>query len=203
MSFAAPDADAPGVDVLLDRPAILTLVARLASEIRTAEPHGGFLPMAVMEGATYFAADLLQALLVRRVAMCRPIPITASSYGSGTMSRGRVSVLGLPSPDDVAGRNVLLIDTIVDSGATLERLGLELRALGASSVRSVCLLDKVARRTRPVAPTWRGIEAPDRFLVGYGLDLAGRHRELPFVGALRTAGSPPPGAPPSANSKSR
>jgi hypoxanthine phosphoribosyltransferase len=182
-------------DVILDAAAIAALVARLAREIAPAFDGRPVVALPVMTGACFFAPDLLRALVARGTDVEAIRPVSVSSYGAGTTSSGAPEVVGLPPRPAIEGRHLLVIDTIVDTGATVEVLGRELAALGAASVRVACLLDKVAGRTRSVVPTWRGIVAPDRFLVGYGLDAAGRYRALPFVGAIRGRDRDPTFAP--------
>ena len=172
-------------DVILDATTIAALVERLAGAIALALGSTPVVAVPVMTGACFFAPDLLRALVARGADIEAIRPVSISSYGAGTTSSGVPVVVGLPPRLAIEGRDVLVIDTIVDTGATVELLGRELAALGAASVRVACLLDKVTGRSRPVTPTWRGVEAPDRFLVGYGLDAAGRFRTLPFVGAIR------------------
>ena len=164
-----------------------------------------------MCGAFMFAADLCRAMSVPGLTVdC----VRASSYGEGTQSSGSVKLSGLTS--DVAGRHVLLVEDIVDTGLTIERLAAHLSGLGAASVRVVTLLNKQSRRVNALVPDFVGFEArgsrgecarrrlatsaltrpavlchpcatqcPDEFVVGYGLDYAGRYRELPYVGIMR------------------
>lgn len=178
-------------DVILDAAAIAALVECLAREIAPTFARESVVAIPVMTGACFFAPDLLRALVTHGIDVEAIRPVSVSSYGAGTTSSGSPMVVELPSRPAIEGRHVLVIDTIVDTGATVEVLGRELASLGAASVRVACLLDKVAGRTRPIAPTWRAIEAPDRFLVGYGLDAAGRYRALPFVAAIRGRDSRP------------
>jgi len=192
------DPDATALDVILDAAAIAAHVDRIAAEIAATTRDRPLVAMPVLFGALFFGPDLVRRLLARGVEVADVVPVTVSSYGASpaadaTVSSGEPLVRGLPRRPSIEGRDVLVIDTIVDTGATIERLAHDLSALGATSVRTACLLDKVARRARPVAPTWRGITAPDRFLVGYGLDLSGRWRGLPVVGAIGVRDPSPTG----------
>lgn len=190
-------------DVILDAASIAALVERLAREIAPAFGARPVVAIPVMTGACFFAPDLLRALVAHGTEIEAIRPVSVSSYGAGTASSGAPVVVGLPPRPAIEGRQVLVLDTIVDTGATVEVLGRELAVLGPAVVRVACLIDKVAGRTRPVSPTWRGIEAPDRFLVGYGLDAAGRHRALPFVGAIRGRDRDPTAAPTAADAGPR
>ena len=125
-----------------------------------------------------FLADLSRAL-------AGPVTIDfvrTSSYGSGTISAGDVRFL--ETPDDVTGRHVLIVEDIVDTGETLHALREWLLTHQAASVRTVCLLDKPSRRVRDVPVEFIGFTIDDVFVVGYGLDLSGRHRELPYIGVI-------------------
>src|SRR5262249_21304219 len=106
----------------------------------------------------------------------------ASSYGLGTESGELVFTKELRL--DVRGRDVLLVDDILDTGKTLYKVLAKLRALKPRRIRICVLLDKAARRVEPVQADYVGFEIPDFFVVGYGLDFAERYRNLPFVGVL-------------------
>jgi len=90
-----------------------------------------------------------------------------------------------PAGNEIEGRNVLLVDDILDTGSTLRSLMAELRRRGAREVKTCVFLDKPARRAVPLEPDFRCFEVENIFVVGYGLDFAGRYRNLPYVGALR------------------
>jgi len=144
---------------------------------RIAQDYAGQHPLvvALLGGAFCFVADLartipLQALELRFAH--------ATSYGAGTATGGQVAVDEVP---DCSDRLVLVVDDILDTGRTLRAVGLALRAAGAESVRSCVLLDKPARREMAVEADYVGFTIPDRFVVGYGLDLDGHYRHLPDV----------------------
>jgi hypoxanthine phosphoribosyltransferase len=171
------------LEVLYDASAIAAAVARLARDVGRALGGREALAVPVMNGGLFFAADLLRALegtgAVGAVAAA-----VASSHPDGAFPAGAPTIATFPSATLVAGRVVLLIDTVVDSGSTVHALAAAARERGASEVRVVCLADKPARRRAPIAPDWSGFRAPDRYLVGYGLDVAGRLRSLPHLAAL-------------------
>ncbi|MEM7416544.1 MAG: hypoxanthine phosphoribosyltransferase [Gemmatimonadota bacterium] len=166
-------------DVVYGAEEIRTRVSELGREITSAyadETH--LLVIGTLKGSCLFLADL-----VREIS--RPLEmdfLAASSYGSGTVSSGEVRLLYGPTTE-LAGRTVLLVEDIVDSGATLARLVPRLRDMGAARVDVCALLhkrhDSVAHEVRFV-----GFDAPKRFLVGYGLDHAEAFRHLPYIASL-------------------
>lgn len=185
----------PDAEVVLDEAAIAALVDRLGREIAHERAGRPVVAVPVLTGALFFATDLVRALRRHGGLVAAIHPVSASSYRDATRPVGPPVVVGCPPRAAIEGRAVLLLDTIVDSGATVEALEAEFRALGAAEVLVACLLDKAAARRRPIAPRFRGVEAPDRFLVGYGLDVAGRFRDWPHVSALRTRPIGPVGSP--------
>lgn len=155
-------------------------VAELGCEVTAAYPPGTpVLLVAVLKGAAMFLADLSRAIN-------RPVEwdfMAVSSYGAGTTSSGVVRLLkDLDQP--IEGRQVLLVEDIVDSGATLAYLVDLLRRRDPADVRICALLDKGKRRQRCPPVDFVGFQIPDQFVVGYGLDYAGRHRNLPYIGVL-------------------
>lgn len=169
-------------------------VRRLARRIERDFRGRDFVIASLLNGTVMFLADLIRHLnLPLRLDF-----IGVSSYGAGTTSGELVFTKELRL--DVRGRDVLLVDDILDTGRTLSRVLPRLRALGPSSVRTCVLLDKPARRTEDVEADYVGFEIPDFFVVGYGLDFAERYRNLPFVGVLhphiyREPPEPPPREP--------
>jgi hypoxanthine phosphoribosyltransferase len=112
--------------------------------------------------------------------------VEAASYGNGTTAQ-ELRVSFLPMDSEIEGRNLLLVDDILDTGRTLVRLKQEMLARGALDVRTCVFLDKPARRSVEFEADFRCFEVQDLFVVGYGLDFAGRYRNLPYVGALKAA----------------
>ena len=143
------------------------------------------LVVAVLKGSFIFVADLIRALHAHGLKPEIDFVFLAS-YGTGTTG-GPVEVLR-DVESEIAGRDVVIVDDILDSGRTLLFAKERLAARGARSVRSCVLLDKSARRTEPVGADFTGFECPDRFVVGYGMDLGNRYRELPFIGVFETDG---------------
>lgn len=172
-----------GSEVIADERTIAAAVRRLAGEIAQAYGDASrIVAVVVLEGARRFAQDLLAALPARpTVAFVR-----ASSYRGGTRSRGRVDLIGIADAA-VAGRDVLVIDDILDTGLTLAALKAALAARGARDVKVCVLLAKDKPRRVGIEADFVGLKAPDRFLVGYGLDHAGRYRDLSYIAALPNA----------------
>ncbi len=140
--------------------------------------------VALLNGCVVFLADLIRHM---------PIPLRLdfmgiSSYRAGTTSGDLLLTRQLQI--DIRGRDVLLVDDILDTGGTLHNALSSLKELGAGSVKICVLLDKPARRKRPVQADYIGFTIPDEFVVGYGLDFAERFRNLPFIGVLKTPHKP-------------
>ena len=134
--------------------------------------------VSLLNGTVMFLADLIRNLsLPLRLDF-----IGVSSYGAGTESGELVFTKELRL--DVRGRDVLLVDDILDTGKTLERVMGKLRALKPRRIKSCVLLNKAARRLVPMQADYVGFEIPDLFVIGYGLDFAESYRNLPFVGVL-------------------
>ena len=136
----------------------------------------------MLNGSFVFAADLVRAL--HRAGLAPEIDfLSLSSYRSATTSAGRVEI-ARDLETEVAGRNVLIVDDILDSGRTLAFAKDLVTARGAARVLTCVLLDKRAARASSIAADFSAFECPDTFVVGYGMDLARRYRELPFVGRI-------------------
>jgi hypoxanthine phosphoribosyltransferase len=164
--------------VLIGEERLARRVKSLAREIERDFRGRELVVVSLLNGTVLFLADLIRHLnLPLRLDF-----IGVSSYGVGTESGDLVFTKELRL--DVRGRNVLLLDDILDTGNTLSRVKSKLRALNPRRLRTCVLLDKPARRTQPVQADYVGFEVPNLFVVGYGLDFAERYRNLPFVGVL-------------------
>lgn len=173
----------PDIEILFDAETIAARNAALAGEIAAAGLDD-LLVVAVLKGSFIFAADLLRAL--NAVGMMLEVDfISLSSYRAGTSSSGEVRVLR-DIESEVAGRNVLLIDDILESGRTLAYAKDLMAARGAARVMTCVLLDKPVERAADIKADFAGFECPDVFVVGYGMDMAHSFRELPFVGVVRS-----------------
>ena len=165
--------------VLVTEEQIKTRITELAKEIDSHYAGKDLLLVGVLKGAVMFMADMSRALQ-SRVQMDW---MAVSSYGSGTTSSGVVRILK-DLDTDVLGKNVLIVEDIVDSGLTLSWLVSNLEARGAASVEVVTLLRKPEAAKVEVEVRWVGFEIPNEFVVGYGLDWNERYRTLPGVAVL-------------------
>jgi hypoxanthine phosphoribosyltransferase len=169
------------IETIFSASAIAERIEGLARGIAAAGLEG-LLVVAVLKGSFVFAADLIRAL--HRAGLSPEVDfISLSSYRSGTHSSGRIEILR-DIETDVRGRNVLLIDDILESGRTLAFAKDLIVARGAARVLSCVLLDKPVPRAANITADMRAFECPNVFVVGYGMDLAHRFRELPFVGRV-------------------
>ena len=169
------------ISVLYSAKEIEARVRALAADIVRAigsEP----LIVPILKGSFIFAADLLRAL---HEAGAEPDMdfITLSSYGKGTRSLGEVTIMR-DTEAAIAGRDVLIIDDILESGRTLALENDLMAARGAQRVMTCVLLDKPGKLAVDVKADFVGFECPDRFVVGYGMDVAHAYRQLPFVGYI-------------------
>ena len=165
--------------VVFDESAIATKVAELGAQITAAYPEGDLLVLGLLKGSFIFVSDL-----VRQIH--RPLAVdflVASSYGDGTVSSGTVRLLYDPETT-LEGKHILLVEDIVDTGRTLGRLMELLQARNPASIEICALLHKhiATELTHPVR--FVGFDAPNEFLVGYGLDHAERFRHVPYIASL-------------------
>jgi hypoxanthine phosphoribosyltransferase len=166
--------------ILLSTEQIQERVRSLAAEIEGDHPDAETLHLVcVLKGAFVFLADLVRALRIPSTLDFMAV----SSYAKGTTTTGEVRLL---KDLDVAlgGRHVVIVEDIVDTGLTLTYLQEILRARGPKTLRTACLLSKPSRRKVDVPVEYIGFTIDDRFVVGYGLDYAGQHRNLPYIGVL-------------------
>ncbi|MDX6652395.1 MAG: hypoxanthine phosphoribosyltransferase [Solirubrobacterales bacterium] len=166
-------------EVLVEADALAARVAELAQEINRDYEGRDLVMVAILRGAVLFLADLMRHLTVS----CEVDFMALSSYGSATDSSGVVRILkDLDSP--IGGRDVLIVEDIVDSGLTLQYLMRNLSARNPRSLEVCALLTKPERRRVEVKPRYVGFEIPNRFVIGYGLDHRQRFRNLRYVAAL-------------------
>jgi hypoxanthine phosphoribosyltransferase len=166
-------------DILVQRDDLEHRVRELADEISRDYADKELLLIGVLKGAVFFLADLMRQLEVH----CEVDFMAVSSYGASTDSSGVVRILkDLDAP--IEGRDVLIVEDIVDSGLTLSYLFRMLRARGPASLEVCALLTKPDRREIDLPIRYVGFEIPNRFAIGYGLDYAERYRNLPYVAVL-------------------
>lgn len=134
----------------------------------------------VLNGCFIFMADLVRATQLKSELEF----ISVSSYQNGTRSTGVVQITR-DLQRDITGRHIIVVEDILDSGNTLFFLKNYLLTKGAASITIVTLLDKPARREKPIVADYAGFEVPDEFVVGYGLDYAQQYRNMPYIGVLK------------------
>lgn len=180
MSTLAPGAR---ISVLYDAETLAGRVRELAVEI-TADLGREPLVIPVLKGSFIFAADLLRAL---HEAGCEPDMdfIGLSSYGSDTSSRGEVTITR-DTEAQIAGRDVLIVDDILESGRTLAFAKDLMAARRANSIKTCVLLHKPRKLAVNIHADYVGFECADKFVIGYGMDVAHAYRQLPYVGVLET-----------------
>ena len=169
--------------ILISENDIAKTVERLAGEID--RDYSGadkrLVLVCILKGSIVFTGDLMKKLTVPVEIDCMKV----SSYGSGTTSSGSVKIHLDITRTDISDCDLLVVEDIIDSGCTLSYLTEYLKLKGAKSVRTCTLLDKPSRRKVKFTPDYVGIEIPDEFAVGYGLDYDERYRALPYVGVLK------------------
>ncbi|WP_230534314.1 hypoxanthine phosphoribosyltransferase [Microvirga roseola] len=171
----------PRIRVLFDEETIAKRNETLAQEITASKPKN-LLVVAVLKGSFMFAADLIRAL--HRAGLEPQVEfVHLSSYLDGTVSTGQVTILR-DVESDVRGRDVLLVDDILESGRTVTFAKDLLMARGAKRVMTAVLLEKPGKRAVQIHPDFVGFTCPDVFVVGYGMDVAHSYRQLPFVGVV-------------------
>ena len=175
------ESESSNIDVIFSPEVINNRVHELAGEIRNAGLDN-LLVIAVLKGSFIFAADLIRAL--HEVGLSPEVDfITLSSYRKGTQSSGRVEILR-DIDLDVTGRNILLVDDILESGRTLAFAKDLLAARGARQISTCVLLRKELNRAVDIEADFHAFDCPELFVVGYGMDVAYRYRQLPFVGCI-------------------
>jgi len=171
----------PNLEVLLSEQQIQARIKEIGADITRDYADRNPLLIGVLKGACFFLSDLLRAIDIRLSIEF----IAISSYGTSTRTSGEVRILkDLDVP--IEGRDIIVVEDIVDTGLTLSYLLANLKSRGAASVKLVALLDKYERRERNVQIDYLGFKIPDHFVVGYGLDFAERYRNLPFIAILKT-----------------
>ena len=166
--------------VLLSEQQISDKVKEIGAAISKDFAGQDVLLVGILKGSVVFMADLMRAITI-------PLAIdfmAVSSYGKGSKSSGVVKIVK-DLQEDIEGKNILVVEDILDSGRTLSYLRKHMMAKGANKVSIVTLLDKPERRVVDVFPDYTGFNVPDEFVVGYGLDYSEKYRNLPFIGVLK------------------
>ena len=173
-------------EVLIDEDLLRARVVELGAEISEDYEGRDLLLVGVLKGAVFFMADLMRELTVP----CEIDFMAISSYGAATDSSGVVRILK-DLDANIAGRDVLVVEDIIDSGLTLSYLMRSLKARKPASLEICALLTKPERREVEVPVKFVGFEIPNKFVIGYGLDFAERYRNLPYVAVLHPDLIPP------------
>lgn len=166
--------------ILVSQEEINTIVSDIASRINTDLNDEPLLVVIILKGSTPFAMDLIKKLTM-------PVEIDfmqVSSYGKSTESGGFIN-MKRDLDQDVSGKNVLIVEDIIDSGNTLYKIKTLFESRNAKSVKICTMLDKPSRRVVDVNVDYVGKEIPDEFAIGYGLDYCEQYRNLPYVGVLK------------------
>jgi hypoxanthine phosphoribosyltransferase len=171
--------DAAVGEILVQPDALSRRVRQLGAQISEDYAGRDLLLVGVLKGAIFFLSDLMRSISVP----CEVDFMAVASYGSATDSSGVVRILK-DLDAAIEGRDVLIVEDIVDSGLTLQYLLRNLGSRGPATIEVVSLLTKPARRKVELEPRYVGFEIPDEFVIGYGLDHAERYRNLPFVAVL-------------------
>lgn len=167
-------------EILLTKQEIDMMVHKIASSVNDDFRGEEVTAVVILKGSIMFAADLVRCLTVN----VKLDFMQASSYGSGVESSGVINIRK-DLETDVKGKNVLIIEDIVDSGRTLSLLREEIEKRGAKKVAIASLLSKPSRRVVDVKVEYIGTEIPDEFVVGYGLDMDEKYRQLDYIGILK------------------
>jgi hypoxanthine phosphoribosyltransferase len=156
------------------------VVQRIGAEISRDYAGKDLLMVGILKGSVVFMTDLMRALDIP----CSIDFMVVSSYGAGSTSSGIVQIIK-DIGQSIEGRDVLLVEDILDSGKTLSYVTRMLKTRNPASIRVCTLLDKPARRKADIQADYKGYDVPDEFIVGYGLDYAEKYRNLPYIGVLK------------------
>ena len=178
--MAKSNMDQDILKVLYSEEELKRRVAEMGEELYDAFKDRNPLFLGVLKGSFIFMSDIVRACQIKSDIEF----IAVSSYSNGTSSSGVVQITH-DLQQDITGREVIVIEDILDSGNTLYFLKNYFLTKGAKSVTIVTLLDKPARRTKPIQADYAGFEVPDEFVVGYGLDYAQKYRNIPYIGVLK------------------
>lgn len=167
------------IDVMISEKEIADKVKAIAKQIEKDYKGEELLVVGILKGASVFVSDL-----IRNINLDVNIDfMSVSSYGNGTESSGTVRILK-DLDVDIANKNVLIVEDIIDSGLTLSNLVKELGIRNPKSLKLCTLLDKPERRTVNIPVDYVGFVIEDKFIVGYGIDWAERYRNLPYIGSV-------------------
>ena len=168
-------------EILFTREQLSARIKEIAAQI--SEDYRGKAPVVIgiLRGSFIFMADLVRELDIPNMTLDF---MSASSYGSGTVSSGLVDIR-LDTSEPITGKDVILVEDILDTGNTLSRLVAELQKRNPTSIRLCVMLDKPERRVKPIQADYAGFQIPDGFVVGCGLDYDQKYRQLEYIGILK------------------
>ena len=168
-------------EILFTREQLSARIKEIAAQI--SEDYRGKAPVVIgiLRGSFIFMADLVRELDIPDMTLDF---MSASSYGSGTVSSGLVDIR-LDTSEPITGKDVILVEDILDTGNTLSRLVAELQKRNPTSIRLFVMLDKPERRVKPIQADYAGFQIPDGFVVGCGLDYDQKYRQLEYIGILK------------------
>ena len=166
--------------ILLDKDVLANRIQELGQEISKDYAGEEVLLVGILKGASVFLSDL-----IRQISLPTYIDyMVVSSYGNSAETSGVVRIIK-DLEDNIEGKNIIIVEDIIDTGLTLAYLKQNLLSRHPKSLKICTLLDKPARREKEINIDYKGFEVPDEFIVGYGIDYAEKYRNLPFVGLLK------------------
>jgi hypoxanthine phosphoribosyltransferase len=168
-------------EILFSEEVLTKRIKELADEISTDYKGKELVVVGILKGSVIFAAELIKNISIP----CEIDFMAVSSYGNSTETSGVVRILK-DLDSNIEGKDILIVEDIVDTGVTLAYLLKYLKARKANSIEIVALLNKQARRVSDLEVKYIGFEVPDGFIVGYGIDYAEKYRNLPFIGILKS-----------------
>ncbi len=166
--------------ILLDEDVLANRIHELGEEISKDYAGEEVMLVGILKGASVFLSDL-----IRKISL--PVYIdymVVSSYGNSAETSGVVRIIK-DLEDNIEGKNIIIVEDIIDTGLTLAYLKQNLLSRNPKSIKICTLLDKPARREKEINIDYKGFEVPDEFIIGYGIDYAEKYRNLPFVGLLK------------------
>jgi len=166
--------------VLVSEQQLKERVSQLGEQISRDYAGKDLVLVSILKGAVVFMADLMRAVTIP----CSIDFMVVSSYGAGTTTSGLVKIIK-DLDSDLSGKDVLIVEDILDTGVTLSNLVPMLKMRNPNSVRICTILDKPSRRRADIQADYTGFQVPDEFVVGYGLDYDEKYRNLPYVGVLK------------------
>ena len=166
--------------ILVSEEQLKAKVAELGAQISRDYAGKNLVLVSILKGSVVFMADLMRAVSIP----CNIDFMVVSSYGGSTTSTGLVKIIK-DLDGDLSGKDVLIVEDILDTGVTLSNLVPMLKMRNPNSVKICTILDKPSRRKANIQPDYEGFQVPDEFVVGYGLDYDEKYRNLPYVGVLK------------------